>query len=233
MVDAIASAQACATEHESSPAATVEKRLAPWVSLTKAGAERISGLLVGALADGPCDRADSLLYLLKKSDDSVLWDDGMPYAAGMLHGAAACLRVAGPSAGMDLATAVRPTALNLLEELTGALEEFTHFNSLDRLAAFSNWTPGAKAEQPVNDPADQAVSDDLADVFQTIARHASDIETLIEMSQDHQLQDYRRDAAMTAAGGLAQLIGAITCVARGGQHASEVTMSAWLMRGAA
>ncbi|MGC3984795.1 MAG: hypothetical protein QM777_08755 [Pseudorhodoferax sp.] len=214
------------------PAATVEQPHAPWVSLVKAGATRICRLLADALDDDACDRADSVLFLLERSNNAALWNTG-PYVVALLRGAADTMRVSTPS--KDVAVAVRPTAIALLDELASAVDTLHVSNDLTRLEGFSTWMQSVSAAQAVSAGADPAPSEEQADAFLAIARHASDIETFLVMSQDFhlQLRDDRRDAAVTAASGLAQLIGAISCMARGGQSATPVSIHAWLMRGAA
>lgn len=141
MADAIASAQPCATEHESSPAAgpalSVEQSHAAWVALVKAGATRICLLLADALDDEACDRADSILFFMKCSEDASLWNDG-PYAVALLCAAADTLVAGKPIA--DVAVAVRPAAIKLLNELAIALDVFQASGDVSRLAAFADYT---------------------------------------------------------------------------------------------
>lgn len=64
-----------------------------------------------------------------------------------------------------------------------------------------------------------------------IAGHACDIQNLIDIAASSNAEDYQRDAATSAARGLATLIGA-TCVAATSDSASS-SISLWLLGGQA
>lgn len=124
------------TEVSTSPAAAVEIHLAQWVNLVKAGATRICLLLADALDDETCDRADSILFFMKRSDDASLWNDG-PYAVALLCAAADTLAAGRPIG--DVAIAVRPAAIELLNELALGVDAFQASGDVARLAAFAGY----------------------------------------------------------------------------------------------
>lgn len=121
------------------PVSLIMRSTPSWVELVQSGAARICNLLASSLEDQACDRADSVLYYLQRSDDPLLWEDGSSNVSAMLRGAHGILATS--SATCDAAAAVRPVAMSLINELACAVEAFSEEEDLTRLAAFAEFSP--------------------------------------------------------------------------------------------
>lgn len=224
-----------------------------WSVLVKAGVKRISDILYDVIgahtvenrASSLISDAQGLLYLLEAmpaTDPTIYKENDGIHVVSILRAARDQLELAKSlhEGGMPLSGAESDAiaaAATMLHELMKAVEPAP--GDMERLEAFANFKPAvpvknaAPPQRPAAPEERAGNSEEVHEALAAIGRHAFDIEMLCGLSEHHAIEDYQRVAAVTAAAGLAQLIGAISCMARGGADASPLMLRTRLMRGAA